>query len=442
MLEQLSMKLDLALKKVRGQGKLTEENISETVREIRRVLLDADVNFKVAKDFIERVKEKALGKDVIASITPGQLITKIMHDELTELLGGTRNELKVNATGITVYLIVGLQGSGKTTFSAKLARKLKEQGRRPLLVAADIYRPAAIDQFIQLGGNISVPVFSSDVKDARQIAKNSLDYAKENNRDIVIIDTAGRLHVDETLMNEVSDIKELVTPTETLFVVDSMTGQDAVNSAKAFNDDVDFDGIVLTKLDGDSRGGCALSIRSVVGKPIKFMSNGEKLDAVEVFHPERLSSRILGKGDVVSLVEKAQQHIEDLDAKALEEKLLKNKFDFNDFLKQIKLIKKMGSLSSLISMLPGLSPQMKNIDVDDNALVKVEAIINSMTKQERTKPKVLNGSRRKRIARGSGTSIQDVNRLIKQFSEMQKMVGRMKKMGFLNQKGNKHLNIN
>jgi signal recognition particle subunit SRP54 len=432
MLEDLSQKLEATLKKIRGQGKITEKNVTETLREIRRVLLDADVNYKVAKEFIEKVTEKALGQEVISSITPGQLITKIIFDELTELLGGSHSELKINASGVTVILIVGLQGSGKTTFSAKLAKRLSNSNRKPLLVAADIYRPAAIDQLKMLGKSINIPVFSLDEKNARKIAENSLNFARENGLDTVIIDTAGRLHVDEELMGEVADIKQLTNPQEVLFVVDSMTGQDAVNSAKSFNDKVDFDGIVLTKMDGDSRGGCALSIRSVVGKPIKFISNGEKLDAVESFHPDRLASRILGKGDVVSLVEKAQAHFDDLEADKLEEKLRKNKFDFEDFLKQIKLIKKMGSLSSLIGMIPGISPAMKNANVDEKAFVRIEAIINSMTKEERRSPKVLNGNRRKRIARGSGTSIQEVNKLIKQFAEMQKMMSKFAQKGFQN----------
>ncbi|RPI64046.1 MAG: signal recognition particle protein [Ignavibacteriales bacterium] len=429
MFEELSLKLETALKKVTGQGKLTEANISDTLREIRRILLDADVNYKVAKDFIENVKLKALGKEVIASISPGQLITKFIYDELTELLGGGHQELQINPSGITTILVVGLQGSGKTTFCGKLAKKLTEQKRKVLLVAADIYRPAAIEQLKLLGKQIEVEVFSIEEKDARKVVTESLIYAKEKNYNTVIFDTAGRLHVDEQMMLEVSDIKSIVNPNESLFVVDSMTGQDAVNSAKAFNETVNFDGIVLTKLDGDSRGGAALSIRSVVGKPIKFISSGEKLENLEIFYPDRLASRILGKGDVISLVEKAQASFEDFETEELEEKLRKNKFDFDDFLKQIKVIKKMGSLSSLLGMIPGLGAKIKNAPIDDNALVKVEAIINSMTREERSTPKVLNGNRRKRIARGSGTSIQDVNRLVKQFSEMQRMMSSFSKKG-------------
>lgn len=430
MLEELSLKFEKSLKKVTGQGRLTEKNISDTLREIRRVLLDADVNYKVAKEFIAEVTKKALGKDVLASISPGQLITKIINDELIVLLGGSQSEIKLNGSGITSILVVGLQGSGKTTFSAKLAKKLKNRDRKILLVAADVYRPAAIEQLILLGSQIEVPVYSIEEKDARKVVTNSLTYAKENKIDTIIIDTAGRLHVDDEMMKEVADIKDIVNPTESLFIVDSMTGQDAVNSAKAFNEKVDYDGIVLTKLDGDARGGAALSIRAVVGKPIKFISNGEKLDSLETFYPERLASRILGKGDVVSLVEKAQQSFDEVETKKLQEKIKKNKFDFNDFLKQIKAIKKMGSLSSLLGMIPGMNSQLKNAKIDDHALIKVEAIINSMTKKERESPKVLNGNRRKRIARGSGTSIQDVNRLIKQFNETLKMMSRFSKKGF------------
>ena len=431
MFEDLSLKLNVALKKVKGQGRLTEKNISDTLREIRRILLDADVNFKVAKEFIENVSSKALGKEVIASVTPDQLIIKIIFDELTKLLGSDQAELKLNPSSVTVIMVVGLQGSGKTTFSAKLARKLKENRRKLLLVAADVYRPAAIEQLELLAGKIDVPVFSLKRKGAIEVVSKSLQYAKDNHLDTVIIDTAGRLHVNQEMMKEIAEIKELAKPSETLFVVDSMTGQDAVNSAKAFNEGVNYNGMVLTKLDGDARGGAALSIRSVVGKPIKFISNGEKLSDLEAFYPERLASRILGKGDIVSLVEKAQETIDEIEAGKLEEKLRKNKFDFDDFLKQIKAIKKMGSLSSIIGMIPGLNQQMKNAQIEDKALIKVEAIINSMTLEERSVPKILNGTRRKRIAKGSGTSVQDVNRLIKQFNEMQKMIGQLSKKGSL-----------
>ncbi|MBK6913094.1 MAG: signal recognition particle protein [Ignavibacteriales bacterium] len=430
MFDELTTKLENALKKIRGQGKLTEKNISDSLREIRRILLDADVNFSVAKEFIEKVSQKALGQEVINSITPGQLITKIIFDELVILLGSSQTEIALNPSGITKIMVVGLQGSGKTTFCGKLAKKLVGNKRKVLLVAADIYRPAAIDQLKMLGKQLDVHVFSLPGENPKKIAEESILFAQENNYNTIILDTAGRLHIDEEMMNEVADIKSIINPNEILFVVDSMSGQDAVNSAKAFNEKINYDGIVLTKLDGDARGGAALSIRSVVGKPIKFISNGEKLDALEIFHPDRLASRILGKGDVISLVEKAQQNFEGFETDKLEEKLRKNKFDFEDFLKQIKVIKKMGSLSSLIGMIPGMGAQIKNAQIDDKALVKVEAVINSMTKKERTNPKVLNGSRRKRIARGSGTSIQDVNRLIKQFEDMQRMMGQMARKGF------------
>ncbi len=441
MLEDLTLKLDKALKKVTGQGKISEQNISDTLREIRRVLLDADVNYKVAKKFVDDVKEKALGTEVLASVTPGQLITKILYDELTKLLGEESRELKLNPTGITVILLVGLQGSGKTTFAGKLARYLKSRKRSVLLTAADIYRPAAIDQLKLLGKSIDTPVFTIDgSKDAVKIAEESVKYAKENRINTVIIDTAGRLHVDENLMDEVKRIKEAVNPTETLFVVDSMTGQDAVNSAKAFHEQVSFDGIILTKMDGDSRGGCALSIKAVVNEPIKFMSLGEKLESLEVFHPERLASRILGKGDIISFVEKAQEQIDQKEAQDLEKKLMQNKFDFEDFLKQIKMIKKMGSLQSLLGMIPGMGKALKNQNIDDKDLVKVESIVQSMTKKERQNPKIINGSRRKRIARGSGNTIQDVNRLLKQFKEMQKMMRMLKSKGGKNMLKNFRLN--
>ncbi len=423
MLDDLTEKLERTLKKITGQGKLTESNISDTLRDIRRVLLDADVNYKVAKKFVDDVKEKALGTEVLNSVTPGQLITKIMYDELTLLLGGKGSEISLNGSGITVIMMIGLQGCGKTTFSAKLAKMLTNSKRNVLLVAADVYRPAAIKQLQILGAQIGTPVFTvDDCKDPVHIASESIAYAKENGLNTVIIDTAGRLHIDEEMMNEAALIKAKVNPTETLFVVDSMTGQDAVNSAKAFHEKVDFDGIVLTKLDGDSRGGCVLSIRAVVDRPVKFVSLGEKLDSIESFHPDRMASRILGKGDVISLVEKAQAQFDDKETADLEKKFRENKFDFDDFLKQIKMIKKMGSLKSLLGMVPGMGSAIKNADVDENQLVVVESIIQSMTKKERENPKILNGSRRKRIARGSGNTIQDVNRLIKQFEQMQQMM--------------------
>ncbi len=428
MLDDLTEKLERALKKITGQGKLTESNISDTLRDIRRVLLDADVNYKVAKKFIDDVKEKALGTEVLNSVTPGQLITKIMYDELTLLLGGSGSELSLNPSGITVIMLIGLQGCGKTTFSAKLAKSLKNKKRNVLLVAADVYRPAAIKQLQILGSQIDVPVFTIDgSKEPVKIASESLNYAKENGLNTVIIDTAGRLHIDDDMMNEAAQIKAKVNPTETLFVVDSMTGQDAVNSAKAFHEKVEFDGVVLTKLDGDSRGGCVLSIRAVVDRPVKFVSLGEKLDSIESFYPERMASRILGKGDVISLVEKAQAQFDEKEAEYLEKKFKENKFDFDDFLKQIKMIKKMGSLKSLLGMVPGISSAIKNADVDEKQLVVVESIIQSMTKKERTNPKILNGSRRKRIARGSGNTVQDVNRLIKQYEQMQQMMKMMNK---------------
>lgn len=423
MLENLTLKIDKTLKKITGQGKLTEQNISDTMRELRRILLDADVNYKVAKSFIDNVKEKALGKEVLASVSPGQHITKILYDELTALMGGSRAELTLNPSGPTIILMVGLQGSGKTTFSGKLGKYLKEKNRKVLLTAADVYRPAAKEQLKTLGKQIDVPVFSIDEsKDAVFIATESVKFAKENNLNTIIVDTAGRLHVDELLMDEIKQIKAAINPTEILFVVDSMTGQDAVNSAKAFHDAINFDGVVLTKLDGDARGGAALSIKAVVNVPIKFSSLGEKLDSIEIFHPDRLASRILGKGDIVSLVEKAQVQFDEKEAGDLEKKLLSNKFDLEDFLKQIKMIKKMGSLKSLLGMMPGIGANLKNADIDDKQLIKVESIIQSMTKQERKAPKILNGNRRKRIARGSGNSIQEVNRLIKQFNEMGKMM--------------------
>lgn len=423
MFEDLSGKLEGVLKKIRGQGKITEKNIEESLREIRRVLFDADVNFKVVKDFLEEVKKKSLGENVLLSVTPGQLIVKIINDELVKLLGSENIDVKFSNDIPSVILVVGLQGSGKTTFSAKLAKMLKKRGKTPLLAACDIYRPAAIEQLKILGTQAGIPVYSEDgSKDAVAIAKGAVRNAKENARDTLIIDTAGRLAIDEEMMNEVKRIKQAVNPAEILFVVDSMTGQDAVNTAKSFHDQLDFDGVVLTKLDGDTRGGAALSIRSVVSKPIKFASIGEKLDQLEAFHPDRMASRILGKGDIVSFVEKAQQEFDISESEKLQEKLKKNKFDFEDFLSQLKQIKKMGSLSNIVSMLPGASNALKGKQIDDNILVKIEAVILSMTMAERSNPRLLNGSRRRRIADGSGNTIQEVNRVIKQFEDMQKMM--------------------
>jgi signal recognition particle subunit SRP54 len=428
MLEDLTEKLERALRKITGQGKLTETNISDTLRDIRRVLLDADVNYKVARQFIEDVKAKALGREVLNSVTPGQLVTKILYDELTNLLGGKGRELSLNPLGITVIMLIGLQGCGKTTFGAKLAKYLLGKNRNVLLVAADVYRPAAVDQLKILGSQIGVPVFSIEgSSEPVKIAAGSLIYAKANGIDTVIIDTAGRLHIDDDMMNEAAQIKAEVDPTEVLFVVDSMTGQDAVNSAKAFHEKVDFDGVVLTKMDGDAKGGCVLSIRGVVERPVKFVSLGEKLDSFELFFPDRMASRILGKGDIISLVEKAQEQIDEKEAFDIEKKFRENKFDFDDFLNQIKMIKKMGSLKSLLGMIPGLGSSLKGADVDEKQLIRVESIIQSMTKIERNNPRILNGSRRKRIARGSGNSIQDVNRLIKQFEGMQQMMKMLNK---------------
>lgn len=423
MLEDLTSKLNSVFKKITGQGKLTENNISDALREIRRALLDADVNYKVAKKFIDDVSQKALGKEVINSLSPSQLITKILYDELTNLLGGTNSELKINASGLTTILNIGLQGSGKTTFSGKLAKYLSLKNIKVLLVAADVYRPAAIEQLRKIGDSIGVPVFyRNDDLSVIDIVKSSLSYAKEKSFNTAIIDTAGRLHIDEDMMAEAKSLKELVNPTETLFIVDSMTGQDAVNSAKSFNDKVGFDGVVLTKLDGDSRGGCALSIKAIVEKPIKFIGVGETPDSIEAFHPDRLASRILGKGDLMSLVEKAQQEIDKEEAGKFAEKFKKNQFDFEDFLKQLRMIKKMGSLKSILEMLPGIGSNLQNAEIDDKQLVKIEAIIQSMTLKERESPKIINGGRRARIAKGSGTSVQDVNRLLRQFAETQKMM--------------------
>ena len=423
MFENLSEKLERSFKILKGQGKITEINIAETTKDVRRALLDADVNYKVAKTFTDSVKAKAIGQNVINAIKPQELMVKIVHDELVALMGGETAQINLSGNP-TVILMSGLQGSGKTTFSGKLARKLKsEKGKRPLLVACDVYRPAAIDQLKILAEQINVPVYTEEGnKNPVQIAENAIKYAKLNHLDLVIVDTAGRLAVDEQMMEEIEAIKKAIKPQETLFVVDSMTGQDAVNTAKEFNDRLNFDGVVLTKLDGDTRGGAALSIRSVVTKPIKFVGTGEKLDAVDLFHPARMADRILGMGDIVSLVEKAQQQFDEKQALELQRKIAKNQFNFNDFLAQIQQIKKMGNLKDLASMIPGVGKQIKDMDIDDNAFKGVEAIIGSMTAAERETPSIINGSRRKRIAKGSGTSLQEVNRLLTQFEQTQKMM--------------------
>lgn len=423
MFENLSEKLERSFKLLKGQGKITEINVAETLKDVRRALLDADVNYKVAKQFTDTVKAKALGQNVINAIKPSELMVKIVHDELTQLMGG--DTAPVNLSGNpTVILMSGLQGSGKTTFSGKLARKLKsEKGKRPLLVACDVYRPAAIEQLKVLASQIEVPVYTEEGNNNPvEIAKNAIQHAKANHLDLVIVDTAGRLAVDEQMMDEIEAIKNAIHPQETLFVVDSMTGQDAVNTAKEFNDRLDFDGVVLTKLDGDTRGGAALSIRTVVTKPIKFVGTGEKLDALDQFHPSRMADRILGMGDIVSLVEKAQQQYDEKEARELQRKIAKNEFNFNDFLNQIQQIKKMGNLKDLASMIPGVGKAIKDIDIDDNAFKGIEAIIQSMTEKERKNPEIINGSRRQRIAKGSGTTLQDVNRLLKQFEDTRKMM--------------------
>ncbi len=423
MFENLSEKLERSFKLLKGEGKVTEINVAETLKDVRKALLDADVNYKIAKTFTDEVKRKALGMNVLNAIKPGQLLIKVVHDELAELMGGKATDINLSGNP-AVILIAGLQGSGKTTFSGKLANHLKnKKGKSPLLVAGDVYRPAAIDQLKVLGGQIGVPVFTVEGStDPISIAKDAVKQAKSSGYDVVIIDTAGRLAIDEEMMNEVAAIKKAVTPQEILFVVDSMTGQDAVNTAKEFNDRLDFNGVVLTNLDGDTRGGAALSIRSVVDKPIKFVSTGEKLDALDVFHPDRMADRILGMGDIVSLVEKAQEQFDAEQARELHKKILKDRFNFNDFLDQIGQIKKMGNLKDLAGMIPGMGKAMKDIDIDDDAFKGVEAIIKSMTPAERENPALLNGSRRKRIADGSGTSIVEVNRLMKQFEDMRKMM--------------------
>jgi signal recognition particle subunit SRP54 len=426
MFENLSDKLEKALHVLKGHGQITEINVAETMKEVRRALLDADVNFKIAKDFTNTVKEKAMGQQVLKSLKPGQLMVKIVRDELALLMGGQAIEIDLKGSP-SVVLMAGLQGSGKTTFSAKLANYLKsKKSRRPLLVAADVYRPAAIDQLRILGEQIGVEVYAEDgVSDPVGIAKRGVEKARKDGFNLVIVDTAGRLAVDEEMMNEIAAIKAAVQPNEILFVVDSMTGQDAVNTAKAFNDRLDFTGVILSKLDGDTRGGAALSIRQVVSKPIKFVGMGEKMDALDVFYPDRMADRILGMGDVVSLVERAQEHFDEEEARRISKKIAKNQFDFEDFLKQIEQIKKMGNSKDLLSMIPGVGKMLRNIDIDDNAFKGVEAIIHSMTPQERRDPSLMNGSRKKRIAQGSGTDVQEVNRLLKQFGEMSKMMKMM-----------------
>ncbi|HVD98733.1 MAG TPA: signal recognition particle protein [Cytophagaceae bacterium] len=429
MFENLSLKLDKAFKNLKGQGRITEINVASTIKEIRKALIDADVNYKVAKSVTDVIKDEAMGREVLLAVSPGQLLVKITHEKLTELMGGQKADINLKGDP-AVILIAGLQGSGKTTFSGKLSSYLKKQGRQVLLVACDIYRPAAIDQLKVLGEQVGVEVYSEpENKNAVQIAKNALEYAKKNNFKIVIVDTAGRLAVDEQMMNEIAEVKAAIKPSETLFVVDSMTGQDAVNTAKTFNDRLNFDGVVLTKLDGDTRGGAAISIKAVVDKPIKFLSNGEKMENLDVFYPDRMAQRILGMGDVVSLVEKAQEVFDEEEAKRLNQKIRKNQFNFEDFLTQLQQIKKMGSIKDIVGMLPGMNKMMKDVDIDDNAFAPIEAIINSMTPKERQNPDLINGSRRKRIADGSGTSIQQVNNLMKQFEDMRKMMKMMNKTG-------------
>lgn len=426
MFNSLQEKLDKALHNIQGRGKITEINVAETVKEIRRALVDADVNYKVAKDLTKRVQEKALGQNVLTSLTPGQLMTKIVHDELVDLMGGTQEGINLSGKP-SVILIAGLQGSGKTTFSGKLANYLKsKKGKKPLLVACDVYRPAAIEQLKVLGGQIGVPVYTEENSvNPSTIAENSLRYAAQNNNDVVIVDTAGRLAVDEQMMNEIKSVHYFIKPQETLFVVDSMTGQDAVNTAKAFNEALNFDGVVLTKLDGDTRGGAALTIRSVVEKPIKFISTSEKMEALDLFYPDRMADRILGMGDVVSLVERAQEQFDEEEAKKLHKKIAKNEFGFDDFLKQINQIKKMGNMKDLMGMIPGVGKAIKDVEISDDAFKHIEAIIHSMTPEERRRPSVIDMNRKKRIAKGSGRKLEEVNQLMKQFEQMGKMMKMM-----------------
>ncbi|WP_114750765.1 signal recognition particle protein [Pleomorphovibrio marinus] len=429
MFDNLSYKLDRAFKTLKGTGKITEINVATTVKEIRRALIDADVNYKVAKDVTDRIKEEALGRDVLIAVSPGQLLVKITQEELTKLMGGEKEEINLKGDP-SVLLISGLQGSGKTTFSGKLATYLKKQGRQVLLVACDIYRPAAIEQLKTLGEQIGVEVYSEpENKNAMEIAQNAISYAKKTGKKTVIVDTAGRLAVDEVMMNEIAALKEKLNPSETLFVVDAMTGQDAVNTAKTFDERLNFDGVVLTKLDGDSRGGAAISIRHVVDKPIKFISTGEKMENLDLFYPGRMAQRILGMGDVVSLVEKAQQTFDEDEAKRINAKIRKNQFNFDDFLSQMEQIKKMGDIKDLLGMIPGMGKAIKGMDIDDDSFKPIEAIIRSMTPQERENPSLIDGSRRKRIANGSGRTIQEVNNLMKQFGDMRKLMKQMNKMG-------------
>ncbi len=430
MFENLSERLERSFKSLKGEGRITEINVAETLKDVRRALLDADVNYNVAKKFTDTVKETALGRNVLTAVRPGEMMVKIVHDELARLMGGEAVELRLGGNP-SVVLMSGLQGSGKTTFSGKLANLLKKQrGKNPLLVACDVYRPAAIDQLKVLGEQLSIPVYAEeDNKKPVEIALHGVAHAREAGYDVVIVDTAGRLAVDEEMMQEIAAIKTAITPDEVLFVVDSMTGQDAVNTAKEFNDRLNFDGVVLTKLDGDTRGGAALSIRTVVTKPIKFVGTGEGMEALDVFHPERMADRILGMGDIVSLVERAQQQYDEQEARRLEQRIAKDQFDFNDFLKQIHQIKKMGNLKDLVAMIPGVGKAIKDVDIDDDAFKGIEAIIYSMTPEERAHPSLLNGQRRKRIAKGSGTSVQEVNRLITQFDQARKMMKTVQSMG-------------
>jgi signal recognition particle subunit SRP54 len=430
MFDNLSDKLERAFKVLKGEGKITEVNVADTIKDVRKALLDADVSYAVAKKFTDDIREKALGQNVLTSVSPGQLLVKITHDELKNLMGGSMEEIKLSGNP-TVILMAGLQGSGKTTHSGKLAYFLKnKKGKNPLLVACDVYRPAAVDQLKVLGEQIGVPVYAEpEVKDPVGISKRAIEYAKTNGHSVVIVDTAGRLAIDEMMMNEIAAVKSAINPHEILFVVDSMTGQDAVNTAKTFNDRLDFDGVILTKLDGDTRGGAALSIKSVVNKPIKFVGMGEKMDALDIFYPERMADRILGMGDVVTLVERAQEQFDAKEAKRLQERIAKNKFSFNDFLGQLQQIKKMGNVKDLMGMIPGVGKAMKDIDIDDNAFKHIEAIIQSMTPDEREHPETINGARRTRIAKGSGRNIQEVNRLMKQFEDTRKMMRMMQDKG-------------